>query len=157
MFEFVYGHDAEIVRFIGQFIPTSTTNLGRCKTIGVIDGDGVLVAGLIYYDYKPAAGTIELGAASSTPRWLNRTTYRRMFEYPFIECGCQMVTVHASAEKEALLTLLARMNFSLTYVPRLCGRSEDGVLCTLTDDQWLDSRVARRIYRGVNKNIEEAA
>ena len=48
------------------------------------------------------------------------------------------------------------MNFNLTYVPRMYGRDEDGVLCTLTDDQWLDSAVSRRIYRDVRRKREAA-
>jgi hypothetical protein len=48
------------------------------------------------------------------------------------------------------------MNFNLTMVPRMYGRSEDGVLCTLTDDQWLDSRLSKSIYRNVRR-VREAA
>ena len=36
------------------------------------------------------------------------------------------------------------------------GRSEDGVLCTLTDDQWLDSKMSKRLYRDVRKKREAA-
>jgi hypothetical protein len=48
------------------------------------------------------------------------------------------------------------MNFNLTVIPRLYGRSEDGVLCTLTDDQWLDSRLAKRMYRNMRREREAA-
>ena len=151
MYEFVYGHDEEVAQFIASLAPPSGGGFGRCKTIGVIDGDGRLVAGLVYFNYDPNAGVIEMGAASITPRWFSRTMYRRLFEYPFIECGCQMLAARVRAENEPLLSQFARMNFDLTYVPRLYGRDEDGVLCTLTDDQWLDSRIAKWIYRGVKK------
>ena len=95
-------------------------------------------------------------AAAITPRWFTRATYRRMFEYPFVECGCQMLYGRVRAENEHLLSLLARVNFNLTMVPRMYGRSEDGVLCTLTDDQWLDSRISKRIYRDVRREKEAA-
>ena len=60
------------------------------------------------------------------------------------------------AENEHLLSLLARVNFNLTMVPRMYGRSEDGVLCTLTDDQWLDSKLSERLYRDVRREREAA-
>jgi len=161
MLEFVYGHDEEISRFIATFAhgQLASDNFGRCKTIGIIDEEGKLVAGMVYFNYDPRAATIEFGSASTTPRWFNRATYRRIFEYPFMECGCQMLYAKIRADNEYLLSQFARMNFNLTIVPRMYGRSDDGVLCTLTDDQWLDCNIAKRIYRDVNrrKEMEEAA
>ena len=52
MLEFVYGHDEEIARFVARSVPTGT-DFGRCKTIGVIDADGKLIAGLVYFNYDP--------------------------------------------------------------------------------------------------------
>jgi RimJ/RimL family protein N-acetyltransferase len=156
MIDFVYQHDAEVLQFMGHRTPPAGGGYGRCKTIGVIDGEGRLIAGLVYFNFDPEGETIEFGAAAITPRWFTRATYRRMFEYPFVECGCQMLYGRVRADNEHLLSLLARVNFNLTMVPRLYGRSEDGVLCTLTDDQWLDSRVSRRIYRDVRREKEAA-
>ena len=159
MLEFVYGHDEEISRFIETFGrgQIAASSFGRCKTIGMIDSEGRLVAGVVYYNYDPRAEVIEFGVASITSRWLNRTTYRRIFEYPFIECGCQMLLARVRADNEQLLSVMARANFNLTLVPRMYGRNEDGVLGTLTDDQWLDSSVARRLYRNVDKRKEMEA
>lgn len=150
MLDFVYGHDEEIVQFVAQFGLPSGGDFGRCKTIGVIDTDGKLIAGLVYFNYDPSAAVIEFGAAAIDHHWFNRATYRRMFEYPFIECGCQMLFGRVRADNE-LLSQLARLNFNLTMVPRMYGRSEDGVLCTLTDDQWLDSKLSKRVYRNVKR------
>ena len=156
MIEFVYDHDAEFTHFVGQLSPPAGGGFGRCKTIGMIDAEGKLIAGLVYFNYDLEAEAIEFGAAAITPRWFTRATYRRMFEYPFVECGCQMLYGRVRAENEHLLSLLARVNFNLTMVPRMYGRSEDGVLCTLTDDQWLECRLSQRIYRNVRREREAA-
>ena len=156
MLNFVYDHDEEIARFIGQLAPPAGGGFGRHKTIGVIDMEGRLIAGLVYFNYDPNAGVIEMGAAAITPRWFNRLTYRRMFEYPFITCGCQMVFTRVRAADERLLSQFARMNFNLTLIPRMYGRDEDGVICTITDDQWLDSTLAKWVYRDVRKKQEAA-
>ena len=156
MFEFVYDQDETVAQFVAQFMPSTGNGYGRCKTIGVIDDGGNLIAGLVYFNYDPNAAVIETAVASIDRRWLNRATYRRMFEYPFIECGCQMIYGRVRADNEPWLAQLAKMNFNFTYVPRMYGRGDDGVLCTLTDDQWLDSAVSKRIYRDVRRK-EEAA
>lgn len=157
MLEFVYGHDDEVARFVAQFAhgAVDARTFGRCKTIGVIDESGLLIAGVVYFNYKPEAQTIEMGAAAITRRWFNRSTYRRIFEYPFLEARCQMLIAHIRADNEYLLTQFARMNFDHTLVPRMYGRDADGVLCTLTDDQWLESGLTKRIYGGRLPGLEE--
>lgn len=156
MIEFVYGYDSEVIDFISQISPPPDgSTFGRCKTIGVLN-DGQLIAGMVFFHFNPAAETIEIGAAAISPRWFTRATYRRMFEYPFVECGCQMVYTKVRADNERLLSEFARMDFNLTIIPRMYGRDEDGVLCTLTDDQWLSSRLAERMYRDVRRKKEAA-
>jgi RimJ/RimL family protein N-acetyltransferase len=156
MIDFVYNHDEEVAQFVAQLAPPAGGGFGRCKTIGVIDEEGRLIAGLVYFNYEPTAEVIEIGVASIVPRWFTRQTFRRMFEYPFVECGCQMLYCRVRAENERLLSELARINFNLTMVPRMYGRTEDGVLCTYTDDQWLDCRLSERIYRDIRAKKEAA-
>lgn len=159
MIDFVYNHDKEVTQFIATFAHGQLTdaNFNNCKTIGVIDGEGKLIAGVVYFNYKPWCATIEIGAASITSKWFNRSTYKRIFEYPFIECGCQMVLAYIRLDNVRLLDQFARMNFNIMPVPRLYGQADDGALCTLTDDQWLDCRIAKRVYRDVNRRREMEA
>jgi RimJ/RimL family protein N-acetyltransferase len=158
--QFVDGHEDVVARFISAFNTRDdrVINLGNCKTIGVINDDGVLVAGIVYHNYDPDAGVIEVTLAATDRHWVTRATLRRGFEFPFIKCGCQMIYTRVRSDNEYLLGMLARLNFSFTLIPRMYGRAEDGVVCTLTDDAWLDSVISRRIYRAVReKKLEEAA
>jgi RimJ/RimL family protein N-acetyltransferase len=156
LIDFVYNHDAEVAHFVQQLLLPNGSIFGRYKTIGVIDGEGRLIAGVVYFNYDPNAESIELALAAITPRWFTRAAYRRVLEYPFVECGCQMVYARVRADNEPFLNQLARINFNMTMVPRMYGRSEDGVLCTLTDDQWLDSKLSQRVYRDVRREKEAA-
>ena len=117
MLNFVYGHDAEIGEFVNQFSGRGNVGFGRCKTIGVIDGEGKLIARMVACNYDETSGVIEFGRAAIDRRWLNRTTYRRMFEYPFIECGCQLLYTRVRADNEYLLSQMARLNFELDTDP----------------------------------------
>src|SRR5262245_15649562 len=151
MLSFLYGHDEEIAKFVATFAQSSPGNIGRCKAIGIIDEAGRLIAGLVYFNYDPHAEIIEMGVAATERRWANRTVLKRMFEYPFIECGCQMIVARVRADDERTLHMLARLNFSLTIIPRMYGRDENGVIATLTDDQWLDSDTSKILYRDVKR------
>lgn len=151
MIEFLYGHDKEVAEFVSQFISRGAAPTGRFKAIGVLDGDLRLIAGCVYFNYDDEADVMEFALASIDRRWANKTMFKRMFEYPFIECGCQMLFTRVRADNEPLLSQMARLNFNLTLIPRMYGREDDGVIGTLTDDQWLDSNLARRVYRDVKK------
>lgn len=156
MLQYVYDNDEIIAKFIAQRLGRDTRSFGRYKTIGVLDKDGRLIGGVVYLNYDHAAGVIEMGLAATSPSFFSRETFRRMFEYVFIGSECQMLFTRVRASNEHLLSQMARLNFNLTLIPRMYGREEDGVIGTLTDDQWLDSRLARRVYRDVTRK-EEAA
>jgi hypothetical protein len=93
----------------------------------------LLIAGLVYHNWDPEAGTIEIsGAALPGHFWLTRPTLARMYQYPFLQCNCQMVVQRTPADNERLLYILARYGYSFVTVPRLLGRDRDCVVCTLT-------------------------
>ena len=155
MLQFVYDNDEVIAEFIAQLLGRELRGFGKYKTLGVLDEEGRLIGGVVYHNYDKAAAVIEMGLAAVDRRFFNRETFRRMFEYVFIGAECQMLFTRVRASNEHLLSQMARLNFNLTLVPRMYGRDEDGVIGTLTDDQWLDSKLARRVYRDVRK--KEAA
>jgi hypothetical protein len=57
-----------------------------------------------------------------------------------------MLITKTSANSEHVLRMLAVMNFRLILIPRLGGRTEDGVLALLTYEDWLESKFCKR-YR----------
>jgi RimJ/RimL family protein N-acetyltransferase len=145
MLNYVYTHDELIARFVANLIPHARRGFGRCKTIGVINDAGHLIAGIVFHNYNPDAGVIEIsGAALPGVHWLSRRTLQRMFEYPFIACDCQMVVQQTPADNERLLGVLARYNYSFIPVPRMFGRDRDGVLCLLTREAWESNKFNRR-------------
>lgn len=156
MLTFVYDHDAAIAEVVKKFAPDNGRDFGNCKTIGVVDESGDLRAGFVYHHYASKAKVIEMGAVILDRRVFNRSVLRRIFEYPFLECGCQLLIAHVHADDEMLLSQMARLNFDLTVVPRFYGRGDHGVLCALTDDQWAASKFSRRMYRDeLNASADE--
>jgi hypothetical protein len=163
LLDYVYGHDEIVAGFVAALIP-SCRDRGLPKairSIGIIDEGGDLIAGLVYHNYHPEAGVIEISAASLPGRqWMTRETIKRMYQYPFHTCGCQMVYMSVSENNELTLGLLARLNHTFHRIPRLLGRDEDGVVCTLTIEEWSQSKFCKRFRHHVidaQPPMEEAA
>jgi len=142
MIQFLYGQDELVSRLVAN-LQGAEHGRRNCKTIGVLDETGEFLGGAVFYNWNPEAGIIEISASAISPRWLSRRTLKRIGEFVFHECECQLLLVYLRADHERVLTLLAGLGFTFRLVPRLFGRDLDGVLCTLTDDEWFDGRISR--------------
>jgi len=159
MLRYVYGHDEVVAKFVAQLIPHCHRGFGKCRTIGVINEAGTLIAGIVYNNYDPDTEVIELSGGAIDPRWLTRETIARMSRYPFLELGCQMVIQRTPIDDEKLLRQLAATNYSFIKVPRMFGRNRDGVLCLLTVEDWIANKFNKRFGHHLREPVtaEEAA
>ena len=141
MLDYVYGQDEIVAPFVAQLIPHCRRGFGpNVKTIGVIS-DGDLIYGCVYHNYDPEAEIIEMsGAAIPHRQWLTRATLARLYAYPFLELRCQMVVMRVPADNEYLLGILARYGYVFHRINRLFGHDRDGVVCTLTYEDWIDNK-----------------
>lgn len=145
----LYGHDAEVAALVASLIPrVGADGFGPCSAIGAVNAGGRIVGGFVYHNYDPGSGVIEFSGASVDPRWLNRTTLRAFFGYPFNQLGCQMVVTRNSATNTHLHRQLRQLSFMAYPVPRLFGRDEDAVIWTLTREGWSDSRFMQEKAHG---------
>jgi hypothetical protein len=159
MLRYVYGQDRLVADAVAQLIPhVGPGGFGdAAKTIGVIDEEGRLIAGLVYHNYDPQAGTIEISGAATNSRWLSRETIKRMYQYPFHTCGCQMIAQRTPADSERLLGQLAEYGYTFIKFPRLFGRHRDGVICTLTYEDWCDNRFNKKFKHHLRDAPQEEA
>lgn len=107
-------------------------------TMGVFDGE-TLVAVMLYSGWQPEAGVIEIHGAGMTPRWLTRAVLWKMFEYPFVQLGCQTVVMRCDPDNRRLARMLKSYGFYGVRLPRLRGRDKDEILYVLHDDVWTNN------------------
>lgn len=106
---------------------------GPCKAMAVVEGDRILGV-MVYHNWVPEHGIIELSGASDTPRWTcRRDVITEIFGYPF--SFCQMIVMQQDMTSPAR-RIWRRFGCDEVVIPRLRGRHADGSLMTLTDDQW---------------------
>ena len=114
-----------------------------------------LVAGMVFHDWQPGAGLIQISSASVTPRWLTAEVRHKMFSYPFDEIGCQMVVLEVSAANTRMVRIAKAFGFTAHFIQRLRGRNEDGYVFTLTDDAWRNSTFTRK-HHGQTQSTDAA-
>ena len=146
MLDYVYGYDEIVADFVAQLIPHCHRGFGpNIKAVGVVS-EGNLIAGLVYHNWEPEAGVIEISAAALPGQnWLTRETIKRMYQYPFLQLGCQMVVQRVPADDQRQLYMLSRYNYSFIPFPRLFGRDRDGVICRLTYEDWTANKFNKRL------------
>jgi RimJ/RimL family protein N-acetyltransferase len=118
------------------------TGFGPCRTFG-IEEDGVPVAGVVFHAYDPAAGVIEVSMASEDPRWLSRTIIRKIGEFVFGLCECQLLVARTSARNLRARGFARRAGFTEYVIPRLRGVDEAESVMTLARETWSAHKLAR--------------
>ena len=141
MISLVRGADAVVATWVGLELGLMR-GFGPCAAIGVARGEE-LIGGVVFSNWTPEAGVMEMTAASTDPRWMTREVIRTVFEYAFRHHHCQLVVWRVSAENERTIALAERLGFTAYPIPRMRGRHEDEIVFTLTDDQWVSGRFAR--------------
>lgn len=131
--------------------PGKLRDFGNCQTMAVFE-DGELIAGMVYHNYDSDAGVIEISGAGTSKRWLTRETLRKMFQYPFDECGCQAVVMRVASHDAALHRMLKAYGFECYKIPRLRGRNEDENVFVLTEENWISNRFNNRATRALQSN-----
>lgn len=126
-----------------QIWPGKRRDFGNCQGMAVIE-DETLIAGMIYHNFEPDAGVVEISGAGTSKRWLTKETLRVMFQIPFKDWGCQAVIMRVSDHDPALHSILKRYGFERYVIPRLRGRDENENVFVLTDEAWKNNRFNRR-------------
>jgi hypothetical protein len=132
----IYGRDDDVARFVASLIPfCARRGFGDCTAIGVASG-GRLSGGFVFHDYAPEFGVIELSFAGAGRRWLTRAVLHGVFSYVFDELGCQLACARTPARLRHAVRIAGAYGFRQVRVPRLFGRDEDGIVSTLTVEDW---------------------
>lgn len=110
------------------------------ETLGVFDGPN-LSAVMVYHNWYPKEGVIEISGAAVDRKWLTRRVLFEMFSYPFDRLGCQLVVMRVSPNNKmtngrGVRRMLKAYGFNEYLIPRLRGRHEDEIIFTLADDHW---------------------
>lgn len=135
----VRGAHSIIGEFVCNMVFGEPLALDRYAALGFFD-DGNLIAGVLFHNWHPESGVMEMTAASISKKWLNRRTLQELFGLVFDGFKNQLVVMRVSERNESMLRIARAFGFSETFIPRLRGRDEGEFIFTLTDDDWRTGR-----------------
>lgn len=115
---------------------------------------GGIVGGVVYHDWNPEAGTMQMSAAGHD--WLSRRVLYAMHAYPFEVAGCQMVALQTREDNTVMRRIAKVYGYTETIIPRLMGRDQNAAILTLTDDAWKGSSHYRSSTHGQAIRAEAA-
>lgn len=137
MNQLVFGHDAAIAAWVAERIPhVRGGDFGPCHAIGVANGNRLL-AGLVYHEYIPDFGTIQLSMAADSPMWARRDTIAGLLHYPFRQLGVFKVWTATPRDNEAALRVNLHIGFTREAVlAHHFGRKRHGVICRMLEPDY---------------------
>jgi RimJ/RimL family protein N-acetyltransferase len=95
-----------------------------------------LVAGVVFHNWQPSAGVIELSAAATSRVWLTKERLRDIFGYVFDRVGCQLAVARIAEGNGVARRIARRVGADEYRLPRLRGLNEAEIIATLTVEAW---------------------
>lgn len=108
-------------------------------TLGLFENNQPFAV-VLFNNWHPKEGVVEMHGASDSKRWLTRRSIKEMFGYVFNQLGCQMALMRVSERNKVLHRILHAYGFESHFISRLRGRDEGEFIFTLTDDDWRSNR-----------------
>jgi RimJ/RimL family protein N-acetyltransferase len=97
----IYGRDDDVAAWVAERIPHvgAGVGFGPCRAIAVAR-DGVMAAGVVFHDWQPRSGTMQISCAAASPRWASRQVIKTLLAYPFDKAGAQKIWVAIPHDNE---------------------------------------------------------
>lgn len=115
----------------------------ECVTMRVYHGDE-LRAVVVFHDYRPETGAIEISGAAASRKWLTRGVLAAVHDYAFNDAECRIAVMRVSERSSHIRRGAKAFGYTETVIPRLRGRDEAECILTLTDEEWERSRFHAR-------------
>jgi RimJ/RimL family protein N-acetyltransferase len=142
----VFNRDQDVAQFCANLLPVHmrVADIGPFTTIGIADGDGAIIAGCVFHNFR--RHDIEVIFCASTPRWATRGIMAALFDYPFNQLGCVRITSIASAANQKALDLNRKTGFKIEGRARKgYDGVNDAIIMGMLKDEciWLGRKTKR--------------
>jgi RimJ/RimL family protein N-acetyltransferase len=130
-----------VAEWTRQRIPLMAENgFGPCAAIGVENGGGRLIAGVVYHGWQPPYGTIEISCASDSAIWLTRSLITGILSYPFVQLGCQRISAATPRSAHIARKFLRQIGFVPEGISRRGFGTQDAMLFGMLAEEWAVNR-----------------
>jgi len=123
-----------VARFLADRIGEWPNGWQIGTILAIARGDEI-VAAVLFHNWQPGHGVIEVSGASDDKRWLSRAVMFDLFDYAFNQMGAQAVLARMDADRP-LGRRFEAYGFRRYDIPRLRGRDKAEAVLVLSDDEW---------------------
>lgn len=139
-----HAWDARFADFAARIIPGCERGFGNCVALGFIDDASETVdAAIVYHNWQPEAGVIEISAGSTRRDWLTRDRLLRIFGYPFDELNCRLVVARIGEHNRRTRRIWRSLGAVEYLIPALRSPQEAEVISIITRDAWMGGKFMR--------------
>ena len=140
----VFDYHEEVKAFVERGLWDGRRRFDHCTTIGFATAQEGLVAGVVYHNYEPDNGVIELSAYSSRRDRADKHIVSLIFgQYPFLQLGCRLLVARHSEHNLRARRIWAALGANEHPIPELRGPGEAEIIATLRRDVFLNSKFMR--------------
>ena len=134
----LYRKDKEVAAWVAARIEGCERGFGANKALGVVSKDR-LIAGVVYHNWCPETGVIEISSAAISPRWATRSVLTELLDYPF--SICRLVTARFSEKNKRVEKLWRAFGAEFVRLPDVRAEGEAEIVALLKLTQWKKSRL----------------
>ena len=114
----LYGASEQVCLWVAERIKDVLYEFDKAQSIGVLDDMGRLMCGVVYHDYRPECGTMQLSIASSNPMWARKETITQLLTYPFIDLKIYKCWISVPSDNSKSLALTKHIGFKQEAILR---------------------------------------
>jgi RimJ/RimL family protein N-acetyltransferase len=135
----LFGHDQSVADWVAERIPNvSGGGFKDCTAIGVVGSGGKPLAGVVYHDYQPEFGTIQISMASDSPVWAQKGIIRALLHYPFIQLGAFKAWIAVALDNKHGLKTFQHIGFRREAVlAHQFGRRRHAVILRMLQPDYI--------------------
>jgi RimJ/RimL family protein N-acetyltransferase len=135
--DLLFGCDEAVAGWVQDRIPHVARGFGPCAAIGVYSGNKML-AGVVYHDFQPEFGTIQISMAADNPMWSRKKHLRALLSYPFNQIGAYKVWTATPHDNEAALRVNLHIGFKKeATLAHHFGRRRHAVICRMLKPDYI--------------------
>ena len=124
-----------LVDYAAQIIYGKKNGFGPCGSMGIFKNEK-LIAAIIFHNWIPENGVIEISAAASSPAWLTKRSIREIMAIVFDQHKCQQLVSRMAEDNKRAIQIYKFLGFQSILLPNMRGSGKHELLMLLTKDQW---------------------
>lgn len=135
------AENAALVRWCAERIPhVAGGDFGPAQAIGVVRHHR-MAAVVVFHEWQPAFGTLQLSMAAETPSWASTAVLRGLFAHAFITQGANKLWTATPHDAERVLKFNRGVGMKAEATLRHhFGAKRHAVICSMLKAEWQRSR-----------------